>query len=106
MSRLREYADARELTINLTLRELRSRYKKSVLGWTWSLLNPLSTVIIYSIVFSAFLKITPPKGDPSGLDVFPLYLLCGLLPWQFLSSGMSTSIATLIGNSNLIKKVY
>jgi len=106
MSRLSEYAGARELTLNLTLRELRSRYKKSILGWTWSLLNPLTTVLIYSVIFSFFLKVDPPKGDPSGLDVFPLFLLCGLLPWNFLSAGMTTSIQALIANSNLIKKVY
>ncbi len=60
MSTIAEVVASNDLTWNLTLRELRSRYKKSVLGWTWSLLNPLSTVIIYSIVFAYFLKIKPP----------------------------------------------
>jgi lipopolysaccharide transport system permease protein len=106
MSRLRDYADARELTVNLTLRELRSKYKKSVLGWTWSLLNPLSTMIIFTVVFSAFLKVKPSVGHPSGLDSFAMFLLCGLLPWNFMSGGMSVGADCLIGNSNLIKKVY
>ena len=106
MSRLREYADARELTVNLTLRELRSKYKKSVLGWTWSLLNPLSTMIIFTVVFSFFLKVKPSVGHPSGLDSFAMFLLCGLLPWNFMSGGMSVGVDCLIGNSNLIKKVY
>ncbi len=106
MSRLREYADARELTLNLTLRELRSRYKKSVLGWTWSLLNPLSTMIIFTVVFSTFLKVRPSVGNPSGLNSFALFLLCGLLPWNFMSGGLSTSVESLISNTNLIKKVY
>ena len=79
MTRLAEYADARELTLNLTLRELAGRYKRSVLGWTWSLLNPLSTVVIFSIVFAFFLKVEPPVGDPSGLHNFAMFLLCGLL---------------------------
>ena len=70
MSRLQEFAGTHDLTVNLTLRELRSRYKKSFLGWTWSLLNPLSTVIVYSLVFAFFLKIEPPTGDPSGLHNF------------------------------------
>ena len=48
MTRLAEYAEARELTLNLLLRELRGRYKRSALGWTWSLLNPLSTVLVFS----------------------------------------------------------
>ncbi len=106
MTRLAEYADARELTTNLTLRELRGRYKRSVLGWTWSLLNPLSTVLIYSLVFAFFLKIEPPVGDPSGLHNFALFLLCGLLAWNFLSASMTESMGSLLGNGNLIKKVY
>ena len=106
MGLLREYTDARELTLNLTLRELRSRYKKSVLGWTWSLLNPLITMAIFTLVFSFFLRVKPAPGHPSGLNSFALFLLCGLLPWNFLSGGMSASVDSLISNSNLIKKVY
>lgn len=105
-TKLAEYADSWDLTVNLTLRELRSRYKKSFLGWTWSLLNPLATVIVYSIVFAFFLKITPDPGHPSGLQNFAAFLLCGLLPWNYLSNGMNGSMGSLIGNSNLIKKVY
>lgn len=105
-SKLAEYLDSGDLTVNLTLRELRSRYKKSVLGWTWSLLNPLSTVIVYSIIFSTFLKIQPPTGHPSGLHNFAVFLLCGLLPWNFISNSMNASMGSLIGNANLIKKVY
>ncbi len=105
-TKLAEYVDARDLVVNLTLRELRSRYKKSFLGWTWSLLNPLSTVVIFSVVFAFFLKVKPPTGDPSGLKNFAAFLLCGLLPWNFLSNGMNASMGALIGNANLIKKVY
>ena len=52
MSRLSEFAGTQDLALNLTLRELRGRYKRSVLGWTWSLLNPLATVLIYTLVFA------------------------------------------------------
>src|SRR6266480_2370268 len=106
MTRLAEYAEARELTLNLVLRELRGRYKRSALGWTWSLLNPLSTVIVFSIVFAFFLKINPPVGHPSGLHSFPMFLLCGLLPFNYLSNGMNGSLDALLANSNLIRKVY
>ena len=106
MTILAEYAQARELTVNLTLRELRGRYKRSALGWTWSLLNPLSTVIVYTVVFSFFLKIEPPVGNPSGLHNFSLFLLCGLLPFNYLSNGMNGSLDSLLANSNLIRKVY
>jgi ABC-type polysaccharide/polyol phosphate export permease len=105
-TKLAEYVDSGDLTLNLTLRELRSRYKKSFLGWSWSLLNPLSTVIVYSIVFSFLLKIPVPVGHPSGLKNFATFLLCGLLPWNYLSNGMNGSMGALIGNANLIKKVY
>src|SRR6266542_431431 len=106
MTRLAEYAGARELTVNLTLRELRGRYKRSALGWTWSLLNPLSTVIVFSIVFAFFLKIDPPTGHPSGLHNFSMFLLCGLLPFNYLSNGMNGALDSLLSNSNLIRKVY
>ncbi|MBI1843316.1 MAG: ABC transporter permease [Actinobacteria bacterium] len=106
MTKLADYADARELTINLTLRELRGKYKRSVIGWSWSLINPLATVLIYSLVFSFFLKVTPDGGSPSGLKVFALFLLCGLLPWNYLSNGMVGGMSALVTNANLIKKVY
>src|SRR6266536_519934 len=106
MTRLAEYAGARELTVNLTLRELRGRYKRSALGWTWSLLNPLSTVLVFSVVFAFFLQIKPPVGDPSGLHNFAMFLLCGLLPFNYLSNGMNGSLDALLANSNLIRKVY
>lgn len=106
VTKLADYADARELTINLTLRELRSKYKRSVIGWSWSLINPLATVLIFSLVFSFFLKVTPDRGSPSGLQVFAIFLLCGLLPWNYLSNGMVGGMSSLVANSNLIKKVY
>jgi ABC-2 type transport system permease protein len=103
---IREYAASRELVLNLTLRELRSKYKKSVLGWSWSLLNPVASVVIYTIVFSVFLNIQPPRGVPSGLKSFVLFLLCGLIPWNFVSSCLSGTLDSIVGNANLVKKVY
>jgi ABC-2 type transport system permease protein len=91
---------------NLTLRELRGKYKRSVLGWAWSLLNPLATMLIFSVVFRLFLKIPVPTGDPSGLRNFPFFLLCALLPWNYLSNAITGGMGSLIGNANLIKKVY
>jgi ABC-2 type transport system permease protein len=103
---LSELAERRELMINLTLRELRGKYKRSALGWAWSLVNPLAMMLIYSLVFGFILKIKPPVGDPSGLRNFSFFLLCGLLSWNFLSNGMTASMVALLGNANLIKKVY
>lgn len=106
MIRLVEYRDWRELTVNLVLRELRSRYKRTALGYGWSLLNPLAAVAIYGIVFSVFLKVRPPVGDPSGLDSFVIFLVCGLLPWNYFANGVSVSLDALLANANLIRKVY
>jgi ABC-2 type transport system permease protein len=106
MSRLSDFAGTRDLTVNLTLRELRSRYKRSVLGWTWSLLNPLATVLIYSLVFSYFLSVDPPVGHPSGMHSFALFLLCGLIPWNLFQNGTTQGLTSLVNNGNLIKKVY
>jgi ABC-2 type transport system permease protein len=62
-------------------------------------------MLIYSLVFGLLFKSNPPPGDPSRLNVFALWLLCGLLPWTFFSSVVSTSAGSLVGNSNLIQKV-
>lgn len=105
MSTLTELRATRELFWNLTLRELRTRYKRSVLGWTWSLLNPLSTTLIYSFVFVVLFDATPPIGERSGLDVFGLYILCAILPWNFMSIGVGTSMGSVIANGSLVKKV-
>ncbi|MDQ2648774.1 MAG: ABC transporter permease [Actinomycetota bacterium] len=101
-----ELASHRELLKNLTLRELRGKYKRSFLGWGWSLLNPLASMLTYSIVFAVILRIEVLPGDPSGLDVFALWLLCGLLPWTFLANSLTSGTEALVGNSNLIRKVY
>lgn len=106
MTTLAEYAASRELMANLTLRELRAKYKRSLLGWAWSLLNPLATMLIFTLVFRFFLKIQAPKGEPSGLKNFAFYLMCGLLAWNYLVAGVMGSIGTLIGNANLVKKTY
>ena len=106
MSQVREYVERRELLTNLVLRELRSRYKRSTLGWTWSLLNPLSSVLIYWAVFGVFLKVVPPVGHPSGQQNFVLFLICALIPWNYFSNGVTQSIDALVVNAGLIRKVY
>jgi ABC-type polysaccharide/polyol phosphate export permease len=106
MTKLAELVESRELLVNLTLRELRGKYKRSLLGWSWSLVNPLATMVIFTVVFRYFLKVKVPPGDPSGLDIFAFFLLCGILPWNFLANGMSGSMGAVLGNANLIKKVY
>jgi lipopolysaccharide transport system permease protein len=106
MSYLQEVLSSRELLYNLTLREIRGQYKRTIFGQLWSLVNPLATMLVYTIVFAFILRVTPAPGDPSGLDVFPVWLLCGLLPWTFFATVLQTGMGTLIVNSGLIQKVY
>jgi lipopolysaccharide transport system permease protein len=106
MTTVAEYRSSRELFANLTLRELRSKYKRSFLGWTWSMINPLANTLVYTIVFAYFFHAGAPKGDPSGLTFYSVYLLCALLPWNFFNAGIMSSVGGLIGNGNLIKKTY
>ena len=106
MTTLSEYVASRELMANLTLRELRAKYKRSVLGWAWSLLNPLATMLVYTLVFGAILKVEPPLGEPSGVKNFALFLLCGLLAWNYLTAGVGGAIGNLLANANLVKKTY
>ena len=106
VTRLSELSGSRELMANLTLRELRSKYKRSALGWAWSLLNPLATMLIFTVVFEFFLHVNPDRGRPSGLKSFPFFLLVGLVPWNFLANGVNGSMSALLANSNLVKKVY
>ena len=102
---LRTAAAHRNLLYLLSLKELRTRYKKSVLGWAWSLLNPLSQMLIFTVIFIYVFKAEPLPGDPSGLKNFPLYFLTGLLPFNFFSISVGTAIGSVQGGASLIKKV-
>jgi ABC-type polysaccharide/polyol phosphate export permease len=105
MSTATEIWSYRGLIGNLAQRELKTRYKRSVLGWSWSLLNPASTLLIYTVVFGSFLRIDPPPaGD--GSQIFGLYLFAGLVVWNFFSSVMTGSMGSLMGIGSLLRKVY
>ncbi len=106
MTSVATYRASRELFSNLALRELRSKYKRSFLGWAWSLANPLAMMLVYTLVFKYFLHIKPAPGNPSGLDVYALFLLCALLPWNFFQLSVMSCLGSLIGNESLIKKTY
>ncbi len=96
---------SRELLWNLTLRELRTKYRRSFLGWFWSLLNPLSTVVIYGYVFGTIMQAPRQVGDPSGIENYSLYLLCALLPWNFFSLSINFGMTSLVGNAALVRRV-
>lgn len=97
-ARLGEVAAYRELIWNLVLRDLKARYKSSILGYLWSLVNPLLLMIVFTILFKYLLKSEIPN--------FPVFIIVALLPWNYCATAVSGSVVSITGQSNLIKKVY
>lgn len=91
----------RELFYILSWRDLKVRYKQTIIGVVWSVLRPLLTMMIFTFVFGNIAKFTPPEGIKYAVLVF-----AGLLPWQFFASGLTEASNSLIGNERLISKVY
>jgi lipopolysaccharide transport system permease protein len=90
----------RELFFFLAWRDLLVRYKQTVVGVSWSLIRPLLTMLVLTVVFGKLGKM------PSGGLPYPLLVLCGMLPWNFFSTAISDSGNSLVGNSSLISKIY
>lgn len=91
----------RELFYILSWRDIKVRYKQTVLGAAWSILRPVFTTIILTIVFNKVAKLQAPEGVP-----YAILVLTGTLPWQFFSSALSEASNSVVGNINLISKVY
>ena len=90
----------RGLIQSLVARDLKARYRGSVLGFFWSFINPLMLLLVYSFVFKYILQ-----QRAEGIDHYELFLFCGLLPWTWFSSSLLESSGVLISGGNLIKKV-
>ena len=90
----------RELIYFLTWRDIKVRYKQTGLGVLWAVLQPLMTMLVFSLFFGKLAKM-PSDGIP-----YPLFSLAGLVPWTFFSNGISQSSNSLVGSSNLVTKVY
>ncbi len=97
---IRELLKFRELLLNITIREIKVRYKQSVLGIFWSILQPLLMMIVFTLIFSRFAKI-PSDGIP-----YPVFSYTALLPWIFFATALSFAIPSLVTNSNLLTKIY
>jgi len=97
---LKELWTFRELLSVWALREIRIRYKQSVLGVAWALLQPIALMLVLTAVFSFFAKI-PSDGLP-----YPAFSLVGLLPWTFLATSLTFGSTSLITNINLVTKIY
>ena len=90
----------RGLIASLVARELKARYRGSVLGFVWSFINPLLLLLIYSFVFTTILKNTT-----TGIQPYALFMFCGILPWTWFASSLTEAAGSLIAGGNLIKKV-
>jgi ABC-type polysaccharide/polyol phosphate export permease len=95
----------RGLIGNFAQRELKSKYKGSVIGWTWSLINPVVTLGVYTLVFGVFLGATPPPMG-NGQRIFALYLFTGLVLWNFFNQVVQGSMVALTSNGPLLRKIY
>ncbi|WP_322821091.1 ABC transporter permease [Chloroflexus sp.] len=98
LPKLQELWQYRELIRNLILRDLRARYKGSALGYLWTQLAPLGMMLVYVIVFSFLL--------PNGLAMFPVFIIVGLLPWNYTAEAVLSGTRSIIDNAALVKKVY
>ena len=103
---LAQLARYRGLIQSLVARELKARYRGSVLGFFWSFVNPLLLLLVYTFVFTYILpaRFKNPDGQ-SDMDYYALFLFCGLLPWTWFSSALLEATGALITGGNLIKKV-
>jgi lipopolysaccharide transport system permease protein len=90
----------RELLYFLTWRDVKVRYKQTALGAAWAVIQPMMTMVIFTVVFGRFARV-PSDGVP-----YPIFSYCALLPWTFFAYAMGQSAHSLVGNANLISKVY
>lgn len=90
----------RELLRFLTVRDIKVRYKQTVLGGLWAILQPFMSMVVFTVFFGILAKV-PSDGLP-----YPIFVYTALLPWQFFSNGISNAGNSLVASSNLISKVY
>jgi lipopolysaccharide transport system permease protein len=96
----RELWNYRELFYYLSWRDVLVRYKQTLVGVLWSVLRPLLTMLVFTFIFGRLAKL-PAEGIP-----YPALVFCGMLPWHFFSATLSESSNSLVGNANLISKIY
>jgi lipopolysaccharide transport system permease protein len=98
--KLRELWEYRELLYFLIWRDVKVRYKQTVLGAAWAIIQPFSTMVVFSLFFGKLAKI-PSDGIP-----YPIFSYTALVPWTFFANGLGKASTSLVGSSSLIKKVY
>ncbi len=98
--KLKELWEYRELLYFLVWRDVKVRYKQAALGAAWAILQPLLTMLIFSVIFGRFAKV-PSDGTP-----YPLFAFVALVPWTFFATSMTQSSNSVVGSANLVTKVY
>ncbi len=97
-SRVADIVAYRELLLNLVRKELKVRYKNSVLGFLWSLVNPAVTIAVFYVIFSVVLK--------NSITAFVLFLMSGVLVWNMFNNALAAAVGSIVGNAPLVKKVW
>ncbi len=98
-SQLKEVWRFRDLLLLLTLRDISTRFRQSVIGFGWAILRPVISAAIYTLVFSVFVRIETEVP-------YPVFAFAGLIPWMFFSTTLSSVTASVVSGGSLIKKVY
>jgi lipopolysaccharide transport system permease protein len=98
--KLKELWEYRELLYFLTWRDVKVRYKQTVIGAAWAIIQPFFTMVVFSLFFGKLAKV-PSDGIP-----YPIFSYAALVPWTFFANGLSQSSNSLVGGANLIKKIY
>lgn len=96
----------RNLISNFARRDLKAKYKKSLLGWLWSLINPAATLAVYTFVFGVVLDGQAPVAGNGTLSAFPLYLFAGLVVWNLFQNSLNSSMGALEGSGGLLTKIF
>jgi lipopolysaccharide transport system permease protein len=97
---LKLLASRRELLFNLAMRDLKVRYKQSILGVAWAVIQPFGLMVVFSVIFSLLLKVKT-SGVP-----YPVFSYVALVPWTYFTNGYSSGVASLSANANLVSKIY
>ena len=104
---LGEVWEYRELLYFLTWRDIKVRYKQAVLGVAWAVLQPVLTMVVFTIVFQKLMKIQYDPKVVNGQEIpYPIYVYAALLPWQLFAGALGRSGISLVGNASLITKIY
>ncbi len=102
----RSFWSYRTLIWNFARRDLKTRYRGTFLGWIWSLVLPLATLLVYTVVFSVVFRSQPPPFGNGRTGIYSVWLFVGLVAWQFLSHGINTAVPSLMSAGRLLQKIY